>query len=1564
MPTHGLWAVVPVVLVLAAPATAQVANPDTVTVAVPALDHDVDRANILAAIEELEPGGTLQFAAGTYLVGERVRVPVPGVTILGHPAGTTLRGCEPSELERRARMECMGLELTGGRQTVRGLTFEHAGFDLILGCCIDPGEAPPSATPGGYLVEDNTFQASGVGVRVIAGPSETTVIRGNRFRDLFHAVGVNHGTVHIVDNDVSAPRPERVPGPAGHTGGAIIVSHRGQDACDGHEIAGNRIEDHPSAIVLVVFAPGTRCRGSVIRDNAIVVRRAHFTEAWPGIRVGSEADSTVVGVPIAVVNLVGSGNQPSPPAAGRGGEAVIGGHLIEGNRVMGAEGIGIEIRGSSGNRIVDNVVTGIEPRDPFPGNVANSADPEAWRDANGSGIWVSPGSEDNEIAGNTFEDVAGAEVFLAGDRNRVELQSPSDSVRDLGTGNEVSVADGAEGSDVAPEERIAGEADTVHVAPPTGEMETDRASILAALEQVQSGGTVQFAPGTYLVGEIISVTVPRVTLLGHSEGTTLRGCDPDRLGTREFARAHCNGLELAGGQQTVRGFTFEYGYWALHLGCCFGERAMLRAPDGTLVEGPAIYRTEGGHLVEGNTFRRSATGIRMNGDWTEPAIVRDNRFMDNWHSVSINGNTVHLVDNDFSVPEPERVPFYGFPNDAVQVGAPLPFQGGDETRARSCAHNVVAGNRIEGSHRGISIMLWAPGSSCRNNVIRDNTIILRRATVPSPEWFTLVDESDSTFVGTPLSLLNYPEAFGQNEPGQESAIEDNLIEGNRISDAEGLGIEILHASGNGIVNNTISGIAVRVPFPGNTMDARGADLGWRDANGSGIWVSPGSDGNEIAGNTFEDVAAHAVFLEGDRNRVELQSAADSVLDFGTGNRVTVPDPASEALDSRPGPTGLDPWPSDVPPGDTVRYTGIVNGMTGGERRMWREGPDTWAYSCDMARSCFPRTERLELDDDGLPVKLEVSGQKAPWDPWEERFERQGPVARWTTSVDEGEQPVEGPRFYAALHPAHDPGVLARALLRQPSRRLLLLPEGQARLEALGERTVERDGRTQTVRHYAVHGLDLKPAYVWLDEDGATFTDEWMVREGWESVFPQLKAASRAALADHVRDLARRLMPPPRDRPLAIRGARLFDPTTGSVRAGTTILVEGSRIAAVGADGSLPVPDEADVIDAAGRTVLPGLWDMHTHHGTGYLSFFRYRELDAPLHLAGGVTTARDLGSHIDELTFLRSRIESGEAIGPRLLAAGYIDGVGGSGTGVQVGTPEEARAAVDRFAELGYVQIKIYGELPADLVPVVIEGARGHGLRVSGHVPRSLSAREAVEAGFDELQHVGIFVSGILGSLDELIVRWEDDWEGWADAQVTLQPGSPAVREFVELLAAEDVALDPTLALALASEVPPHYIAPVLDRFPPQARRRLLDRSSLPSPLAMERRDAYVSSWTGFVRAAHEAGVQILPGTDLMPGFGLHRELELYVEAGIPEAEVLHLATLGPARVMGMDDELGSIEPGKLADLILVDGDPTADISDIRRVVTVIKDGRVYDPARIYRALGIRPCCEPQEDRQ
>ncbi len=428
-----------------------------------------------------------------------------------------------------------------------------------------------------------------------------------------------------------------------------------------------------------------------------------------------------------------------------------------------------------------------------------------------------------------------------------------------------------------------GALDTIFVSPPKGELETDRTSILSALDLVQTDGTIQFATGTYLVGKGISVKVPGVTLIGHPEGTIIRGCDPGEMEDRKFATVNCNGIELAGSNQTVRGFIFEYTYWALHLGCCRNERIKYEMPDSTFVEGSAIYNIGGGHLVEDNTFRFSMSGIRMNGDWEEPAIVRNNRFLNNWHGVSINGNTVHLFDNSFSVPEPAKIPASEFAWDAVKIGPPLPMQGVEETYLREGSGNIISNNKIEDYHQGISIAVYEPGTSCRKNIISDNTINVRRARVLTPENFTLNHQFDSTFVGVPIALLNFPEALAYNAAGQESFIENNIIEGNEITGAEGLGIEILYSSQNRILNNTIEDITVREPFPGNVMDPRKDKLEWEKANGSGIWISPGSSGNEIIGNTFENIASYAVFLEGDSNRVVMPNLDNEMKDLGAGN---------------------------------------------------------------------------------------------------------------------------------------------------------------------------------------------------------------------------------------------------------------------------------------------------------------------------------------------------------------------------------------------------------------------------------------------------------------------------------------------------------------------------------------------------------------------------------------------------------------------------------------------------------------------------------------------------------
>jgi parallel beta-helix repeat protein len=425
--------------------------------------------------------------------------------------------------------------------------------------------------------------------------------------------------------------------------------------------------------------------------------------------------------------------------------------------------------------------------------------------------------------------------------------------------------------------------DTVLVAAPTGERELDRASILAALEQVRPDGTVRFAAGTYLMGgDIIRVTVPRVTLLGHPEGTTLRGCDPGEFpweDSTEFGN-NCNAIELAAGQQTVRNLTFEHAFWALHVGCCW---------DATEKRG-----IDGGHLIEGNTFRSSSNAVRVHGFWSEPTVIRNNRLLNNWHSVQIYGGTVHLLDNDISVPEPEKVQLWGFPMEGVHLARPFDLHESVQGVRRTCENNVIAGNRIDGVTEGIMVTANEPGIICRDNVIRDNTIVVRRARPPTmPGFIRVHDPTDSTVIGVPLALRGV---------AGESTLEDNLIEGNVIVGAEGLGIEIRNASRNRIVNNTVTGVARREPFPGNSFIAMpligGDPVAWRDANGAGIWLSPGSDENEIVGNTIENVAAEAIVIEGAGNRVETRSASEVVRDVGRGNRAsgdTGNQPATERL---------------------------------------------------------------------------------------------------------------------------------------------------------------------------------------------------------------------------------------------------------------------------------------------------------------------------------------------------------------------------------------------------------------------------------------------------------------------------------------------------------------------------------------------------------------------------------------------------------------------------------------------------------------------------------------------
>ena len=663
----------------------------------------------------------------------------------------------------------------------------------------------------------------------------------------------------------------------------------------------------------------------------------------------------------------------------------------------------------------------------------------------------------------------------------------------------------------------------------------------------------------------------------------------------------------------------------------------------------------------------------------------------------------------------------------------------------------------------------------------------------------------------------------------------------------------------------------------------------------------------------------------------------------------VPLPASS---DPPVSSAAPPLPVEVP-ASAVLHSVLMSGNPAGTQATWR-GDDGRIHVFfefnDRGRGPKVWTE-IVPGPGGIPTALVNTGVDYYKGPVDERFVVASGKANWKNKAEQGEKAV-AKAFYSSMYgPPEEGALLARALLSAGGR-LPLLPDGEARIERVGERQVEAGGKSLTVTQYTISGLDFSPSPIWLDADQNLFAQgsSWfmVIRKGWEGARQTLIDAQRESENRRAADLALRLAHHPVG-DIVIHDANLFDPETGTVRKGQTIVISGERVMSV-APSSPSDRQAKGGIDASGKTVIPGLWDMHAHVGPN----------DGLLNLSVGVTSVRDLANDTDELEARRARIDKGEEIGTRIVAAGFMDGPGPyqGPTKVLVSTPEEVRAAVERYARLGYPQIKMYSSIKPELVPVIIEEAHKRGMRVSGHIPAEMTAAECVRLGFDEIQHANFLALNFMPDVKE--TRTPARFTEPAKRAADLDVDSSEVRAFISLLKERNVAIDPTLSVfeSMFTDRPgqvPAAHASVFNRLPAQVRRGMLT-GGLPVPEGMDGR--YRQSFATMVKlvgAIYRAGIPVESGTDALAGFSLLRELELHVQAGIPAAEVLRAATLGAAQIMKRDRELGVIAPGRLADLAIVNGDPLAHISDIRHVETTIKGGVIYRSAELDQELGIAP---------
>jgi imidazolonepropionase-like amidohydrolase len=667
----------------------------------------------------------------------------------------------------------------------------------------------------------------------------------------------------------------------------------------------------------------------------------------------------------------------------------------------------------------------------------------------------------------------------------------------------------------------------------------------------------------------------------------------------------------------------------------------------------------------------------------------------------------------------------------------------------------------------------------------------------------------------------------------------------------------------------------------------------------------------------------------------------------------------------PSPSAAPALPADIP-ANAERYSMLMMGTVAGQQAVWTASDGTLHIFFQFNdRGRGPKTTSiLKLGADGVPVSETVTGNDYLKSPVNENYSLEAGTARWKNTAERGEKKVSGPAFYSALNGApSEIALLARTAL-QNGGKINLLPEGEVRVDRMTELDVEATGKKKHVTLYAVAGLDFSPTYVWLANEGCETcrffnkdkffgtVDEWgsIVPERWEASIPALLAAQSKIKDSRSVDLAAKLAH--HSNGILFTHANVFDAESNKILPDQFVVINQGRILKTGpyatfVSGGLPAET---TIDATNKTLIPGLWDMHAHVGDN----------DGLLNLAAGVTTVRDLANDTDSLLARRQRITDGKEIGTRIVLAGIIDGNDAyhGPTKVLVSTEAEARAAVDNYKKLGYVQIKIYSSVKPELVPIIVDEAHKNGLRVSGHIPANMIASQCVEDGYDEIQHMNFLVLNFFPEVKDTntIARLTKPGELGAGLDLT----SPQVQSFIKLLQDHHTKLDLTLSIfedqymAPPGQISPGFL-PVANRLPAQVRRNLLTAGMTPPPGMEETYKKSFAKMIEFAGLLYRSGLSIEDGTDNIAGFALHRELELDVQAGIPANVVLQNATLNAARIMSMDKDLGSITAGKLADMVLIDGDPTKNISDIRKTAVVVKDGVIYQPAELYTELGVKP---------
>jgi imidazolonepropionase-like amidohydrolase len=604
----------------------------------------------------------------------------------------------------------------------------------------------------------------------------------------------------------------------------------------------------------------------------------------------------------------------------------------------------------------------------------------------------------------------------------------------------------------------------------------------------------------------------------------------------------------------------------------------------------------------------------------------------------------------------------------------------------------------------------------------------------------------------------------------------------------------------------------------------------------------------------------------------------------------------------------------------------------------------------------PLTATLKFESNLTPEQFQVKGKNSRFNPIDDLVS----VVGGTVHVRQGqsERVEPRPRQFFAIS-GYAPVAMQMMLLRYwhehgSPHRLRTFPTGEVNIEHRGSDLIEIESKPISLERYIITGLIWGREAIWLDSKrqliavigvDAEFDHFEALREGYETALPVLLASSAKDEMAVLADIAK-TFPGRRTGKLAFVGGTLVDGTGHEPISDATVVTFGDRIVSAGPRAEVAVPADATLIDTTGKTILPGLWDMHAH----------FEQVEwGPIYLAAGVTTVRDCGNEFEFIVAARDAIRSGRGLGPRLLLAGIVDGTGPKALGVQrVDSPAEAQAWVNRYHDAGFQQMKIYSSMTRENVQAVATAAHQLGMTVTGHVPIGMNLFQAVDAGMDQINHVHYVAESMIpdgipenSSRDQILQRF-----------AAIDVHSPQAIKVIDLLKAHSIVVDPTVALEEQGTASPSRPLDTLEPGVLKVASELAAQFVTPTDVdpMQQARLASLQRSLEIIGALHAAGVPIVAGTDqAVPGYSLYREIELYVEAGFTPMEAIRAATIVPARVMRLDGELGTVEPGKKADLIVLGANPLEFIHNIRSVEKVVSGGTLYDSAPLWKSVGFKP---------